>query len=140
MSWMSEYIRAAFEREFFITTAETPREHIKSLWDSGLLPKIVDHRNYNPRIIEAMTDNLRTRNVPPVNYGDAFIHALDNPHQLWDTAFRTHIRAVICCSASFSVRNTVRKLKTLGPLSMRFTRQCAKPITFHMTQRISKKL
>ena len=49
-----------------------------------------------------MTDNLRTRNVPPVNYGDAFIHALDNPHQLWDTAFRTHIRPM-CRHLLFSL-------------------------------------
>jgi hypothetical protein len=66
----------------------------RTLWDSAAISKIVDHRNYNPRIIEAMTDRLNTGKVSPTDYAAAFIHALDNPHQLWDTAFRTHIRPV----------------------------------------------
>jgi len=82
--------------------AGTSREHIKALWESGAIPKIVDHRNYNPRIIEAMTDSLHTGNVLPANYARAFLHALDNPHQLWDTAFRTHIRAM-CRHLLFSL-------------------------------------
>lgn len=72
--------------------AGTSREHIKALWSSGAIAKIVDHRNYNPRIIEAMTDRLHTGNVAAADYAAAFLHALDNPSQLWDTAFRTHIR------------------------------------------------
>jgi hypothetical protein len=39
-----------------------------------------------------MTDRLHTDNVAPADYAAAFLHTLDNPHQLWDTAFRTHIR------------------------------------------------
>jgi conflict system STAND superfamily ATPase len=82
--------------------AGTPKEHIKALWDSGAISKIVDHRNYNPRIIEAMTDRLHTGNVSPTDYAAAFIYALDNPHQLWDTAFRTHIRPM-CRHLLFSL-------------------------------------
>jgi len=69
----------------------TPKEHIKALWSSGTIRKIVDHKNYNPRIIEGMTDGLRTREISAEAYPKAFLDALDNPHQLWDTAFRTHI-------------------------------------------------
>lgn len=69
----------------------TPRTHIKALWVTGALRKIVDHKNYSPRIVEAMTDNLHTRDILADDYPKAFLHALDNPHQLWDTAFRTHI-------------------------------------------------
>ncbi len=38
----------------------TPVTHIRSLWDSGAIGKIIDHRNYNPRVIEAMTDTFHT--------------------------------------------------------------------------------
>ncbi len=65
--------------------------HIKALWDTEAIAKIVDHNNYNPRIIEAMTDGLHTRVVDSEAYPTAFLNALNNPHQLWDTAFRTHI-------------------------------------------------
>jgi hypothetical protein len=82
--------------------AGTSKQHVKSLWESGAIPKIVDHRNYNPRIIEAMTDGLHTGHVSPAFYAAAFLHALDNPHQLWDTAFRTHIRAM-CRHLLFSL-------------------------------------
>lgn len=80
----------------------TAKEHIKALWDSGTIPKIVDHKNYNPRIIEAMTDALHTGDVPSSSYAKAFLHALDNPHQLWDTSFRTHIRPM-CRHLLFSL-------------------------------------
>ena len=68
-------------------------EHIKALWDAEAIAEIVDYKNYNPRIIEAMTEGLHTREVSPEAYPAAFLNALDNPRQLWDTAFRTHIPA-----------------------------------------------
>jgi energy-coupling factor transporter ATP-binding protein EcfA2 len=82
--------------------AATSREHIRALWDSGAIPKIVDHKNYNPRIVEAMTDRLHTGQLSPANCATAFLHALDNPHQLWDIAFRAHIRPM-CRDFLFSL-------------------------------------
>ena len=73
--------------------AGTPKKHIKALWESGSIAKIVDHKNYNPRIIEGMTDSLRTHDVVASAYPNAFIQALDHPHDLWDKSFRTHIPA-----------------------------------------------
>ena len=71
--------------------ADTPREHVKALVSSGKIRAIVDNKNYNPRVIEWMTDGFRLREVKPEEYGEAFLKALRNPKQLWDTAFRTHI-------------------------------------------------
>ncbi|KAK0329903.1 hypothetical protein LTR94_034883, partial [Friedmanniomyces endolithicus] len=39
-----------------LLVAETPPEHIRALIESGKLADIVDHKNYNPRVIEWMTD------------------------------------------------------------------------------------
>ncbi|MGR7138203.1 nSTAND3 domain-containing NTPase [Klebsiella aerogenes] len=69
----------------------TPKSHIQALLESNKIAKIVDHKNYNPRIIEAMTDALRTNDIKSTNYPTVFIDALNNPSQIWDTAFRTHI-------------------------------------------------
>jgi hypothetical protein len=66
-------------------------DHIKGLWDSGAIPKIVDHKNYNPRIIEAMTDGLQIRDIVPEDYAAEFIKALNNPQRIWDVSFRQHI-------------------------------------------------
>ena len=70
---------------------ETPQSHIRALWESNKLSEIVDHKNYNPRVIEAMTDAIRIGDIESANYPAAFISALNNPSQIWDTAFRTHI-------------------------------------------------
>ena len=74
-----------------LVVAETPKEHVKALVSSGKIPKIVDHKNYNPRVVEWMTDAFRLRDVKADEYPGAFLSALKNPRQLWDTAFRTHI-------------------------------------------------
>ena len=62
-----------------------------ALIGSGLIAKIIDHKNYNPRIIDWMTDSTRVGDILPEAYPPAFIDALTNPKQLWDIAFRTHI-------------------------------------------------
>ncbi|HCU15725.1 hypothetical protein M988_3060 [Hafnia paralvei ATCC 29927] len=74
-----------------LLVSKTPLLHIQALLDSNTLAEIVDHKNYNPRIIEAMTDTLHINNIEIANYPTAFIEALNNPSQIWDTAFRTHI-------------------------------------------------
>ncbi|HBC3976578.1 TPA: restriction endonuclease [Vibrio parahaemolyticus] len=74
-----------------LLVSDTPQLYIRALVESSMLAKIVDHKNYNPRVIEAMTDILNIGNIDPDNYPMVFIEALNNPSQIWDTAFRTHI-------------------------------------------------
>jgi len=74
--------------------AETPQPHITALVQSGHIAEIVDHQNYNPRIIEWMTDVTRIGDLKPEAYPAAFLDALNHPGRLWDTAFRTHISKV----------------------------------------------
>ena len=74
-----------------LVVADTPKKHVNALVSSGKIPMIVDHRNYNPRVVEWMTDGFRLKDVEPEKYPDAFLSALKNPRKLWDTAFRTHI-------------------------------------------------
>lgn len=69
----------------------TPPEYVKALWVADAFGEIVDHKNYNPRIIEAMTDSIRLQETLSEDYAEAFLNLLSNPSQLWDTAFRTHI-------------------------------------------------
>lgn len=74
-----------------LLVADTPKEYIRALIEGNMLAAIIDHRNYNPRVIEAMTDIFRISNIKPDFYPGAFLDALKNPFQIWDTAFRTHI-------------------------------------------------
>ncbi|MBB4101410.1 hypothetical protein GGR46_005002 [Sphingomonas kyeonggiensis] len=74
-----------------LLVAETPKTYIRALVEGDSLAAIIDHRNYNPRVIEAMTDAFRIADIEPSKYPAAFLAALKNPSQIWDTAFRTHI-------------------------------------------------
>ncbi len=64
-------------------------DHIKNLIDTKSFIKIINHKNYSPRIIEKMT--IKLGSVDPQNYSNSFIESLDNPFSIWDRAFKTEI-------------------------------------------------
>lgn len=66
-----------------------PMEYIESILQDNLYRKIINHRNFSPRIIEAMTINLH--NISPENYADEFIANLDNPSRIWEGTFESEI-------------------------------------------------
>jgi energy-coupling factor transporter ATP-binding protein EcfA2 len=74
-----------------LLVAQTPQTHISALVMSADIAKIVDHKNYNPRIVEWMTDAARIQDIKSEQYSKAFVEALNNPLSLWDIAFRNHI-------------------------------------------------
>jgi DNA polymerase III delta prime subunit len=74
-----------------LLTAGLSQAHIAALVDSGKLHQIIDHKNYNPRVIEWMTDTQHIQDLAPQAYADAFLAALANPSELWNIAFRKHI-------------------------------------------------
>jgi len=71
--------------------AGTPRPLVDALIESDKLPEIVDHRNYSPRIIGWMTDDIRIGHLDPEAYLTEFLKNLDHPDRLWDIPFRDHI-------------------------------------------------
>lgn len=75
-----------------LLVARVDQALIAALIQSDELLKIVDHKNYNPRIIEWMTDSVRLKNIGAPEYPAAFIHALNHPQKLWEIAFCTHIQ------------------------------------------------
>lgn len=90
---LSSYTRAIRARILYnhLAIGGLPQSYVLALLDSGELPTIIDHENYNPRIVEWMTDVLGTEDITPEDYPAAFIETLDNPTQLWDKAFSKHI-------------------------------------------------
>lgn len=100
-----------------LVVAGTPIVHVQALIHSGKIPEIIDHKNYNPRIIEWMTDAVHIQDVEPGDYANAFLTMLKNPLRLWDNAFRTHIDdkcrqllfAMFFCSENSVDRDTLRQ-------------------------------
>lgn len=67
--------------------SDLPRAYREAMLTDQNYMKIVDHRNYNPRIIEGMTDYLKKLEINSRSYVTSFIDNLDNPHNLWRHAF-----------------------------------------------------
>lgn len=70
------------------------------IWHSGLPPEYVDtfylekryheiirHHNFNPRIIQFITDPQRLADVPPEGYWEYITDLLDNPTKIWEHPF-----------------------------------------------------
>lgn len=90
---------------------------------SGEFPRrIVDHKNYMPRIVEWMTDASRLQGVSSRDYPHFFLKTLENPEKIWRRAFRKHIseearlllRAMFFSESSSFPRPGIR-IKSLQP-------------------------
>lgn len=67
------------------------REHVKSLTTKRGYLSIVDHKNYNPRLIEFLTDMDWVGDTAPKEYLALFLKKLDNPVDIWEHAFRNQL-------------------------------------------------
>ncbi|HEY8904075.1 MAG TPA: restriction endonuclease [Chthoniobacterales bacterium] len=68
-----------------------PERHIAYLVDTRSYLKIIDHRNYNPRLIESLTAPEWIARIEAKEYPEHFLATLDNPIRLWEHAFFNHL-------------------------------------------------
>ncbi|MBN1968955.1 MAG: restriction endonuclease [Candidatus Delongbacteria bacterium] len=73
-----------FNHVYFSDLSEEQKKEI--LQDKNYL-KIIKHPNYNPRIIEWMTEYSQTIEYKDQSYIQIFLSNLDNPSKLWRHAF-----------------------------------------------------
>lgn len=64
------------------------REHFKELINSGLLGSIVDHKNYNPRVIASVSSD-GFDDIDPREYPEYILEALNNPDLIWEKPFKS---------------------------------------------------
>lgn len=53
--------------------------------------KIINHKNYNPRVIESLTLRLNTKLVTSEVYVERILTSLENPSEIWQPAFENQI-------------------------------------------------
>jgi hypothetical protein len=71
--------------------SKLPRAHLEAMVAKRGYVQIVDHENYNPRLIEFLTDSSWIGNIAPADYLDLFLRKLDNPVEIWEHAFRNQL-------------------------------------------------
>jgi hypothetical protein len=64
-----------------------PQELRESVLSDKQYRRIYQHRNYNPRIVEAMTSTNVLPSQTPDTYVAEFLANLDNPQRIWSHAF-----------------------------------------------------
>lgn len=64
------------------------REHIDEIYEGKKYKLIINHRNYNPRIIEFITDSIRIGKILPSDYWDYVYRSLENPEDIWSDYFQ----------------------------------------------------
>lgn len=67
--------------------SDLPKELLDQIITDRNYKKIIDHKNYNPRIIEKMTIDIFHKDLDPSNYFSEFLSNLDNPMRIWEHAF-----------------------------------------------------
>lgn len=71
--------------------SDLPKNYVNALIESGLYLTIIDHPNYNPRVIESLTGQAWIGEVDANKYPDFFLQKLNRPVEIWQHAFRRQI-------------------------------------------------
>lgn len=70
-----------------------PFEYKKEILDNQRYMKIIDHKNYNPRIIEHIT-NRYSKEKSGLEYIKFIASALNNPKQIWEEPYNTRLENI----------------------------------------------
>ncbi|WP_424830720.1 restriction endonuclease [Ruegeria sp.] len=71
-----------------LSISDLTDQHFAALSQSDLLPQIIDHQNYNPRLIAATSSESIEIDVRPEDYPKHIIEILNQPKRLWEKPFR----------------------------------------------------
>lgn len=62
-------------------------QYVEQLYVEKRYRKIIEHRNFNPRLISYILDSTRLDNCLPADYWNYIVKSLANPSQIWENPF-----------------------------------------------------
>ncbi|MED3952604.1 restriction endonuclease [Priestia aryabhattai] len=74
--------------------SHVPQSYLVHLLKEDNYLKIINHRNYSPRLIEYLTFDYEMYSETETEYFNDFVKLLDNPKELWKKPFEQHISQV----------------------------------------------
>lgn len=80
-------------------------EYLKAILRNKNYMKLIEHKNFNPRIIETFVKQARLETCSPDLYFDKILKFFDNPESVWAAAFRQlqlHAREMMFVLASMA--------------------------------------
>jgi hypothetical protein len=70
---------------------DIPQEHLQNLLDEDNYLKLINHSNYNPRIIETIINYRIWNKCEPKQFAKAIKEYFDNPKSVWSFAFQNSL-------------------------------------------------
>lgn len=70
-----------------LAEAEIPVEYIRQLLFGSQYLRLIKHKNFNPRIIEAFLNKQLYLHVSPTSFVQQFLDFFEHPNSVWDYAF-----------------------------------------------------
>lgn len=67
------------------------QDYTAALLQNQAYLSIIDHRHYNPRVIESMTNHVFLEGIPPNRYAREFLRNLDDPSLIWAHPFERQL-------------------------------------------------
>lgn len=68
-----------------------PSDYISNLIENKSYKDIIEHRNYNPRIIETITNDDVWGSIAPSDFSSKFMDFVKNPESIWKHVFENQI-------------------------------------------------
>ena len=94
-----------------------PKKYLQELVKDQRYLEIINHRNYNPRIIENIINKREWNEIPIDNFYIVFSSYFDNPESIWEHAFENQIsklsRAIIIILGSINGIVELERLKNI---------------------------
>jgi len=90
---LADYTRPIRARILYnhIFFSDLPDSYKRALLERRRYSTLLAHSNYNPRIVEHMTQYRYASRTDPTKYFDEFVRSLANPARIWDHAFRNDL-------------------------------------------------
>lgn len=97
---------------------EVPLEYRENIKCNKNYIKIVKHDNYNPRVMEFVTNKRQFEQVDASAYAEFILGCLNNPEEIWENEYSRRLRDVdrILLNTLYSLTNTI--------ISMDVVKQC----------------
>jgi len=108
-------------------------EYINALLKNKTYQTIIEHRNYNPRLIEFITKKNIEQLVNPDEYPTFVINKFDNPESIWEEAFEKLSQKGQCVLYELVISSDEILLNELKISFDKFYKSMAKEYNFSIT-------
>ena len=122
--------------------SKLPEDYIDQLYEDRRYLKIIQHKNFNPRIIEFITDISRLSGISANQYWANIEEKLNNPAEIWANTFdnqsNDYIRALVILIVFSNGKITERELITsYNKISERITKTETQNTDFSSSMKIA---